>query len=162
MDFIVACEATHIYSGTSPDGPDKTREVGTPYAIVDFLDLDHIGPFVAKVIDVIDSLGADIFEVIEQADFAAGSWPSQSYSGYGTPQSTLPVRAEAGLEPNVTKGFKVSNDLLFEEKVTEIVGLYLDPPDRAVVLCVDEKSQIQALDRTQPGLPLNCPHCASN
>ena len=49
---------------------------------------------------------------------------------------------------------KVSNDPLFEEKVTDIVGLYLDPPDRAVVLCVDEKSQIQALDRTQPGLPL--------
>ena len=43
---------------------------------------------------------------------------------------------------------------MFEEKVTDIVGLYLDPPDRAVVLCVDEKSQIQALDRTQPGLPL--------
>ena len=52
------------------------------------------------------------------------------------------------------KGFKVSNAPMFEEKVTEIVGLYLDPPDRAVVLCVDEKSQIQALDRTQPGLPL--------
>ena len=43
---------------------------------------------------------------------------------------------------------------MFEEKVTEIVGLYLDPPERAVVLCVDETSQIQALDRTQPGLPL--------
>ena len=43
---------------------------------------------------------------------------------------------------------------MFEAKVTEIVGLYLDPPDRAVVLCADEKSQIQALDRTQPGLPL--------
>ena len=43
---------------------------------------------------------------------------------------------------------------MFEEKVTDIVGLYLDPPERAVGLCVDEKSQIQALDRTQPGLPL--------
>ena len=43
---------------------------------------------------------------------------------------------------------------MFEDKVTDIVGLYLDPPERAVVLCVDEKSQIQALDRTQPGLPL--------
>ena len=52
------------------------------------------------------------------------------------------------------KGFKVSNDPMFEAKVIEIVGLYLDPPERAVVLCVDEKSQIQALDRTQPGLPL--------
>ncbi len=54
----------------------------------------------------------------------------------------------------ITRSFKVSNDPLFEEKVTDIVGLYLDPPERAVVLCVDEKSQIQALDRTQPGLPL--------
>lgn len=52
------------------------------------------------------------------------------------------------------KGFKVSNAPLFEEKATESVGLYLDPPERAVVLCVDEKSRIQALDRTQPGLPL--------
>ena len=43
---------------------------------------------------------------------------------------------------------------MFEDKVTDILGLYLDPPERAVVLCVDEKSQIQALDRTQPGLPL--------
>ena len=64
------------------------------------------------------------------------------------------IWAEAGLKPHLTRGFKVSNDPMFEEKVTEIVGLYLDPPERAVVLCVDEKSQIQALDRTQPGLPL--------
>jgi hypothetical protein len=48
-------------------------------------------------------------------------------------------------KPHLIRGFKVSNDPMFEEKVTEIVGLYLDPPDRAVVLCVDEKSQIQAL-----------------
>ena len=64
------------------------------------------------------------------------------------------IWADAGLKPHIVKGFKVSNDPLFEEKVTDIVGLYLDPPDRAMVLCVDEKSQIQALDRTQPGLPL--------
>jgi|TARA_R100000935_G_scaffold57753_1_gene92492 hypothetical protein len=71
-----------------------------------------------------------------------------------SPSSVGRIWAEAGLKPHVTKGFKVSNDPLFEEKVTEIVALYLDPPDRAVVLCVDEKSQIQALVRTQPGLPL--------
>jgi transposase len=71
-----------------------------------------------------------------------------------SPSSVGRIWAEAGLKPHLTKGFKVSNDPMFEEKVTEIVGLYLDPPDRAVVLCVDEKSQIQALDRTQPGLPL--------
>jgi len=71
-----------------------------------------------------------------------------------SPSSVGRIWAEAGLKPHLTKGFKVSNDPLFEEKVTDIVGLYLDPPDRAVVLCVDEKSQIEALDRTQPGLPL--------
>ena len=61
---------------------------------------------------------------------------------------------EAGLKPHLTARFKVSNDPQFEEKVTDIVGLYMNPPDHALVLCVDEKSQIQALDRTQPGLPL--------
>jgi transposase len=61
---------------------------------------------------------------------------------------------EAGLKPHLTARFKVSNDPQFEEKVSDIVGLYMSPPDRALVLCVDEKSQIQALDRTQPGLPL--------
>jgi transposase len=71
-----------------------------------------------------------------------------------SPSSVGRIWAEAGLKPHLTRGFKVSNDPMFEEKVAEIVGLYLDPPERAVVLCVDEKSQIQALDRTQPGLPL--------
>src|SRR6478672_1782939 len=64
------------------------------------------------------------------------------------------IWAEAGLKPHLTGTFKVSNDPLFEEKVTDVVGLYMSPPDKALVLCVDEKSQIQALDRTQPGLPL--------
>ena len=64
------------------------------------------------------------------------------------------IRAEAGLKPHLTRTFKVSNDPLFEEKVTDVVGLYMSPPDKALVLCVDEKSQIQALDRTQPGLPM--------
>jgi transposase len=61
---------------------------------------------------------------------------------------------EHGLKPHLTRTFKLSNDPKFAEKVVDIVGLYLNPPDNAVVLCVDEKSQIQALDRTQPGLPL--------
>ena len=71
-----------------------------------------------------------------------------------SPSSVGRIWDEAGLKPHLVRGFKVSNDPMFEEKVSDIVGLYLDPPDRAVVLCVDEKSQIQALDRTQPGLPL--------
>jgi transposase len=64
------------------------------------------------------------------------------------------IWAEAGLKPHLVRRFKVSNDPQFEEKVTDVVGLYMNPPNRALVLCVDEKSQIQALDRTQPGLPL--------
>jgi transposase len=58
------------------------------------------------------------------------------------------------LEPHRSETFKLSSDPLFIEKVRDIVGLYLNPPERAVVLCVDEKSQIQALDRTQPLLPM--------
>ena len=58
------------------------------------------------------------------------------------------------LQPHRTETFKLSTDPLFIEKVRDIVGLYLNPPDRALVLCVDEKSQIQALDRTQPLLPM--------
>ena len=58
-----------------------------------------------------------------------------------------------GLQPHRTKRFKLSKDRRFTEKLTDVVGLYLNPPDKAVVLCVDEKSQIQALQRTQPGLP---------
>ena len=60
-----------------------------------------------------------------------------------------------GLKPHLSHSFKLSTDPHFVEKVRDVVGLYLDPPDRALVLCVDEKSQIQALDRTQRSLPLN-------
>jgi transposase len=59
-----------------------------------------------------------------------------------------------GLQPHRSETFKLSSDPLFVEKVRDIVGLYLSPPERAIVLCVDEKSQVQALDRTQPLLPM--------
>ena len=59
-----------------------------------------------------------------------------------------------GLKPHLVKTFKLSNDRAFVEKLCDVVGLYLDPPDKSLLLCVDEKSQIQALDRTQPGLPM--------
>lgn len=59
-----------------------------------------------------------------------------------------------GLKPHLVESFKISNDPRFAEKLEAIVGLYLNPPEHALVLCCDEKSQIQALDRTQPGLPL--------
>ena len=59
-----------------------------------------------------------------------------------------------GLKPHIVRGFKVSRDPKFVEKLEDIVGLYMSPPEHALVLCCDEKSQVQALDRTQPGLPL--------
>jgi transposase len=65
------------------------------------------------------------------------------------------------LKPHLHKTFKLSRDPQFLEKLTDVVGLYLNPPDKAVVLCVDEKSQIQALDRTQPGLPLKQGRCGT-
>src|SRR5438034_1695460 len=58
------------------------------------------------------------------------------------------------LKPPLSRTFKLSRDPKFIEKLTDVVGLYLNPPQKGIVLCVDEKSQIQALDRTQPGLPL--------
>lgn len=63
------------------------------------------------------------------------------------------------LKPHRVKTFKVSKDPRFAEKLVDIVGLYLDPPEHALVLCCDEKSQIQALDRTQPGLPIKKGRC---
>ena len=61
---------------------------------------------------------------------------------------------EHRLKPHRVKGFKVSNDPRFEETLRDVIGLYLNPPEKAIVFSVDEKSQIQALDRTQPGLPM--------
>ena len=66
-----------------------------------------------------------------------------------------------GLQPHRVEGFKLSKDKRFVEKLTDVVGVYLNPPDKAVVLCVDEKTQIQALDRTQPGLPMKKGRCGT-
>lgn len=66
-----------------------------------------------------------------------------------------------GLQPHRVRAFKLSNDPKFAEKLKDVVGLYVDPPAHAVVLSIDEKSQIQALDRTQPGLPMKKGRCAT-
>jgi len=66
-----------------------------------------------------------------------------------------------GLQPHRMETFKLSKDKRFVEKLTDVVGVYLNPPDKAVVLCVDEKSQVQALDRTQPGLPMKRGRCTT-
>jgi transposase len=66
-----------------------------------------------------------------------------------------------GLQPHRVETFKLSKDKRFVEKLTDVVGLYLNPPNKALVLCVDEKSQVQALDRTQPGLPMKKGRCGT-
>jgi transposase len=66
-----------------------------------------------------------------------------------------------GLKPHLVGSFKISKDKHFAEKLEDVVGLYLNPPEHAIVMCVDEKSQIQALDRTQPGLPLKKGRCGT-
>jgi transposase len=71
-----------------------------------------------------------------------------------SPATVQRVWAARGLKPHLIKTFKLSNDPRFEEKLIDVVGLYLAPPDNAIVLCLDEKSSVQALDRTQPSLPM--------
>lgn len=80
----------------------------------------------------------------------------------GVSKSTINrVWQSHGLQPHRIKQFKLSRDPRFLDKLTDVVGLYLNPPEKALVLCVDEKSQIQALDRTQPGLPLKKGRCGT-
>jgi transposase len=80
----------------------------------------------------------------------------------GISKSTISnVWQSHNIKPHQTKTFKLSRDPKFLEKLTDVVGLYLNPPDKAIVLCVDEKSQIQALNRTQPGLPLKKGRCGT-
>jgi transposase len=78
-----------------------------------------------------------------------------------SPSSVRRLWTRHGLQPHRVRSFKLSNDPKFAEKLKEVVGLYIDPPAHAVVLSVDEKSQIQALDRTQPGLPMKKGRCAT-
>lgn len=93
----------------------------------------------------------------------ATHWSTNSLAkALGTSRSTVSrVWRANGLKPHLSRTFKVSNDPRFVEKLIDVVGLYLDPPEHALVLCADEKSQIQALDRTQPGLPLKKGRCGT-
>jgi transposase len=103
-----------------------------------------------------DAIAATIRRTLETLPAGATHWSLRSMAkvaGYA-PSTIHRIWKAFGLQPHRQETFKLSADPLFVEKVRDIVGLYLNPPERAVVLCVDEKSQIQALDRTQPLLPL--------
>jgi transposase len=97
-----------------------------------------------------------IVMTLEQKPAEATHWSTRSMAARsGLSQSTVSrIWRAFGLQPHGAETFKLSTDPQFIEKVRDVVGLYLDPPERALVLCVDEKSQIQALDRSQPILPL--------
>ena len=94
---------------------------------------------------------------LEHTPQGATHWSTRTLAAHlGTNASAVArIWRAHGLKPHRVKSFKLSNDPDFVKKLEDIVGLYLDPPEHALVLCCDEKTQIQALDRTQPGLPLN-------
>jgi transposase len=103
-----------------------------------------------------DEIAETIRLTLETTPSAATHWSLRSMAvAVGHAPSTIHrIWRAFGLQPHRTETFKLSADRLFVEKVRDIVGLYLAPPERAMVLCLDEKSQIQALDRTQPLLPI--------
>jgi len=111
-----------------------------------------------------DAMAAKIIEWTTQKKPAnATQWSCRTLAAeLGTSSSMVNrVWRANGLKPHLSRTFKLSNDKHFVEKLVDVVGLYLNPPEHALVLCCDEKSQIQALDRTQPGLPLKKGRCGT-
>jgi transposase len=101
-----------------------------------------------------------VIEAAGQAPATRGRWSCRSMArAVGiSPASVQRLWAANDLKPHLTHTFKLSKDARFEEKFWDVIGLYLNPPEKALVLCCDEKSQCQALERTQPGLPLGIGH----
>ncbi|MFJ2228070.1 IS630 family transposase [Streptomyces halstedii] len=95
-------------------------------------------------------------KTLEETPKNATHWSTRSMAtATGVSQSTVSrIWRAFALAPHPSQTFKLSTDSMFIDKVRDVVGLYLDPSEKALVLCVDEKSQIQALDRSQPGLPM--------
>jgi len=104
----------------------------------------------------IDQVEAVVVATLEETPKNATHWSRTSMAAKsGLSKSTIGrIWRDFGLKPHLSDTFKLSTDPLFVEKVVDVVGLYHNPPEKAVVLCVDEKSQIQALDRSQPVLPM--------
>src|SRR4030042_6458006 len=101
-------------------------------------------------------IAAVVNATLHQAPPNATHWSTRSMAdAQGLSETTVRrIWKQHGLKPHSVKTFKLTRDRAFVEKLYDVVGLYLNPPDKSLLLCVDEKSQIQALDRTQPGLPM--------
>jgi len=102
-------------------------------------------------------------KTVEETPANATHWSTRGMAKVAnvSPSTVRRIWKAHGLKPHLIKGFKLSNDPHFEAKLVDVVGLYLNPPEHAIVLSVDEKSQIQALDRTQPGLPMKRGRCGT-
>jgi len=117
------------------------------------LDEDRPGRPSSVTLDRVEDV---VVATLEQTPRNATHWSRKSMAARsGLSKSTVGrIWRDFGLKPHLAGGFKLSSDPLFVEKVVDVVGLYHNPPEKAVVLCVDEKSQIQALDRSSPVLPM--------
>ncbi len=131
------------------EGPDCLWEVGQGRGRKPTLTAEEVGDIVAAT--------------LQGKPAGATHWSCRTMAkAQGVSKATVNrISQSHQIKPHRTKGFKLSRDPNFLQKLTDVVGLYLNPPEKALVLCVDEKSQIQALDRTQPGLPLKKGRCGT-
>ena len=158
--IVLACAEpdafdTHVAAelGVSHRTVGKWRRRFAEFGLVGLMDEPRPGRPPSILLDQV----AEVVELtLEQTPGNATHWSRASMAERtGLSRSTIGrIWRRFDLKPHLTDGFKLSNDPLFVEKVVDVVGLYHHPPERAVVLCVDEKSQMQALDRSQPVLPM--------
>ena len=139
---------------SSPHAVGKWRARFVEAGIDGLLDEPRVGRPRQVGDDKVEQIIIDALETPPPAE--ATHWSTRDMAKHaGVSQSTVSrIWRTFGLKPHVEQTWKLSSDPQFIDKVRDIVGLYLDPPERAVVLCVDEKSQVQALERTRPILPL--------